>query len=76
MTELEQILSQMVEGAELESKNVIGEGYHGSSRGDAIPYTVWYDPFYREWTTKEMALRGYIFLKLVPIIRKCIKENE
>jgi len=76
MTELEQIISQIVGEAELKSKTEIGEGRHGSSKGEPIEYTVWHNPYYCEWTTKEMALRGYVFLKLLPIIDKVIAENE
>ena len=76
MTDAEQIISQIVSEAELESKTVIGVGYHGSCKGDEIVYTVWYDPKNLIWTTKPEALKGHIFLKLSPIIRKVIKEHE
>ena len=76
MTELERIISELVKTAELQSENRIGDGYHGSSKGETIPYTVWYEPYYRKWTTKEIAMRGYLISKLMPIINKCIKENE
>jgi hypothetical protein len=38
-----------------------GYGYHGSSKGDKIEYTMYFDEYRCEWTTKDRAFQGLIF---------------
>ena len=41
-----------------------GYGYHGSSKGDEIEYTVYFDEYRSEWTTKDRAFQGYVFKQI------------
>ena len=36
-------------------------GYHGSSKGDEIEYTMYFDEYRCEWTTKDRAFQGLVF---------------
>jgi len=38
-----------------------GYGYHGSIKGDEIEYTMYFDEFRYEWTTKDRAFQGLMF---------------
>jgi hypothetical protein len=38
-----------------------GYGYHGSSKGDEVEYTMYFDEFRQEWTTKDRAFQGLVF---------------
>jgi hypothetical protein len=43
------------------TKTENGYGYHGSSKGDEITYTLYFDVYSGNWTTKNMAFRGFVF---------------
>tara|TARA_R110000772_G_scaffold62549_2_gene140561 strand:+ start:7465 stop:7710 length:246 start_codon:yes stop_codon:yes gene_type:complete len=71
------IINDILKDVKLEEKHEHGYGYHGSSKGDRIDYTTYYDKHRYEWTTdKNRALQGVIFDKLTPIINEIIKDNK
>jgi len=37
-----------------------GYGYHGSSKGDEIEYTVFLNEYSYKWTTEDAAFKGYV----------------
>jgi hypothetical protein len=74
--DLEATILEILKNVVLESKTKKGFGYHGSLKSEEIPYTVYWDPFYRNWASKDAALKGHILNELIPIISKVIKENE
>jgi hypothetical protein len=41
-----------------------GYGYHGSSKGDEIEYTLYFDSYRCEWTTKDRAFQGLVFQEI------------
>jgi hypothetical protein len=41
-----------------------GYGYHGSSKGDEIEYTLYFDSYRCEWTTKNRAFQGLVFQEI------------
>ena len=41
-----------------------GYGYHGSSKGDKIEYTMYFDEYRCEWTTKDRAFQGLVFKEI------------
>ena len=41
-----------------------GYGYHGSSKGDEIEYTMYFDEYRCEWTTKDRAFQGLVFKEI------------
>jgi hypothetical protein len=63
--------------AELKSKwnpkteTKTGYGYHGSSKGDEIEYTLYFDEYRCEWTTKDRAFQGYVFKHINKFIQNC-----
>lgn len=46
------------------TKTESGYGYHGSNKGDEIEYTLYFDEFRCEWTTKDIAFEGYVFKEI------------
>jgi hypothetical protein len=38
-----------------------GYGYHGSSKDEEIEYTLYFDEYRCEWTTKDRAFQGFVF---------------
>lgn len=50
------------------TKKETGYGYHGSSKGDEIEYTLYFDEYNSNWTTKDMAFRGFVFKKISQLI--------
>jgi len=46
---------------EPKTKQEVGYGYHGSSKGDKIEWTSYYDEFRAEWTDKNRAFQGFVF---------------
>jgi len=38
-----------------------GSDYHGNNKGDEKEYTVYFDEYRMEWTTKRRAFQGYVF---------------
>ena len=70
---MESMIRDMVRGVKLKSREEVGWGYHGSSKGEQITYTTYFDVHRCEWTTKNRALEGYIINKLSPIIESAIK---
>lgn len=53
---------------------------HGSSCGEKVETTVYYDPYRSEWTYKSRAIEGHIFQSIHPdiakTVNKILKENE
>jgi hypothetical protein len=47
-----------------------GYGYHGSRKGDKIPYTMYFDEYRCEWTGKDRAFQGHVFSEIDSYIRK------
>lgn len=43
------------------TKPQVGYGYHGSNKGDEIEFTLYFDEYRCEWTTKDIAFKGYVF---------------
>jgi len=43
------------------TKTKTGYGYHGSSKGDEIEYTLYFDEYRCEWTDINTAFQGYVF---------------
>jgi hypothetical protein len=39
-------------------------GYHGSSKGDEIECTMYFDEYRCEWTTKDRAFQGLVFKEI------------
>ncbi len=72
---LETLITKLLEGVELESKTETAIGYHGSSQGEEITYTIHYNPYRRTWEPKEFALMGHVFSEIKPIILKIINKN-
>lgn len=70
---LENTIKSLVSGVKLKSRTESGWGYHGSSKGEQITYTTYFDVHRCEWTTKDRALEGYVLSKLSPIIKSIIK---
>lgn len=55
------LLEDLKESWEPKTKTEIGYGYHGSRKGDKIEYTMYFDEFRCEWTTKDSAFQGFVF---------------
>jgi len=47
-----------------------GYGYHGSSKGDKIEFTEYFDEYRIEWTNKDRAFQGFLFKKINELYRK------
>lgn len=41
-----------------------GYCYHGMSKGDEIKYTMYFDEYRCEWTTKDRAFQGLVFKEI------------
>ena len=41
-----------------------GYGYHGSRKSDEIEYTMYFDEYRCEWTTKDRAFQGLVFKEI------------
>ena len=54
-----------------ETETKTGYGYHGSSKGDEIEYTLYFDEYRCEWTTKDIAFQGYVFKHINEFIKNC-----
>lgn len=70
MVDLEKIISEMTNDVEFRTKTVIGTVIHGSSKGEPYEYTLYYNTYGCEWTSKEEAIRSHILSKITPIIHK------
>ena len=54
-------LSDLKENWKPKIESKTGYGYHGSSKGDEIEYTMYFDEYRCEWTTKDRAFQGLVF---------------
>ncbi len=54
-------LSELKENWKPKTETKTGYGYHGSSKGDEIEYTMYFDEYRCEWTTKDRAFQGLVF---------------
>ena len=54
-----------------ETETKTGYGYHGSRKGDEIEYTLYFDEYRCEWTTKDRAFQGYVFKHINEFIQNC-----
>ena len=70
---LENVIKSMIDGVQFKTREESGYGYHGSSKGEKITYTTYFDVHRCEWTTKERATEGYVLNKLRPIINSIVK---
>ena len=70
------VISNLISDIKLEEKHETGYGYHGGSKDEEFKYTLYWDEYHHNWTTKEMVLKGCVFNRLSPIIYKLIKEYE
>lgn len=52
------------------TKQFTGMHYHGSKSGDEETVTLYFDEYSLEWTTEEMAFRGYLFNKVKEVLNK------
>jgi len=46
------------------TKTETGYGYHGSRKDDKIEYTMYFDEYRCEWTTKDRAFQGLVFKEI------------
>lgn len=46
-----------------------GYGYHGSSKDDEIQYTLYFDSYRCEWTTKDRAFQGFVFQEINKLLK-------
>lgn len=46
-----------------------GYGYHGSSKDDEIEYTLYFDSYRCEWTTKDRAFQGFVFQEINKLLK-------
>ena len=56
-------LDEVLSGVELQERSIkLSTPNHGSSTGESIRKTEYYNPFFYEWTMdKEGALQGHVF---------------
>ena len=54
-------LSELKENWKPKTETKTGYGYHGSSKGDEIEYTLYFDSYRCEWTTKDRAFKDLFF---------------
>lgn len=67
---LKEYIQQIVDSAVLKTKVVtMYTPNHGSSTGEPVEVTYYWDEYECEWTTKEFALKGYVFNQIEPLIR-------
>lgn len=57
-------LAELKENWKPETKTETGYGYHGSSKGDENEYTLYFDSYRCEWTTKDRAFQGLVFQEI------------
>lgn len=72
----EQEIKMILSTANLKTKISGGYGYHGSSKGDYIEYTLYWDVLKADWTNRDEALKNFVCYTLNSKINKCIKEIE
>jgi hypothetical protein len=54
-------IGELKENWKPKTKTKTGYGYHGSRKGDKIEYTLYFDEYRGEWTTKKRAFQGLVF---------------
>ncbi len=58
---MSRFISELKQNWKPKTETKIGYGYHGSSKGDEIEYTMYFDEYRCEWTTKDTAFQGLVF---------------
>ena len=73
--ELLGLIKELTKDVVLESKTVnVREPNHGSSCGELVEMTLYWNEYKVEWTSKESALEGVILNKLRPYIKESVKN--
>lgn len=60
-SDMYRFISELKENWKPETKTKDGYCYHGSSKGDKIEYTMYFDEYRCEWATKDKAFQGWVF---------------
>lgn len=64
--------AELLMNVKLPEKPEQGIGRHGSSKGDIIEFTLYFDAYHNTWTTEQIALRGYILEHIMPVIKEVV----
>lgn len=73
---IEDLLGELLDEMVLETKESTFASYHGSHKGEEIPYTLYFDENGMEWTTQSQAIQGYILKRIKPTLSKLISEKK
>jgi len=74
--EIEEFISGMLPEIKLKEKKESGCGYHGSSKDEIRSYTLYWDEYTLNWTTRELAIKGYIFSRISGVINNVIRDEK
>ena len=64
-TAMSRFISELKRNWNPKTKTETVYGYHGSSKGDEIEYTLYFDEYRCEWTTEYRAFQGLVFKNII-----------
>jgi hypothetical protein len=67
-------IGEIKENWKPKTKTETGYGYHGSSKGDEIEYTLYFDEYRCEWGSEDRAFQGFIFKTIDKTIKQIYKK--
>jgi len=62
-------LSELKANWKPKTETKTGYGYHGSSKGEEIEYTLYFDSYRCEWTTEDRAFQGLVFQEISKFLK-------